>query len=77
MARVNAITVVEFSEGVVLGCRSFTNNEEGQKEAIGLFRRLLKENYRDMSDEEVELCIHDKECDKATWQLYMLYSMPV
>jgi len=44
MAKLKAVNVIETVDDKVLGCRSFTRNKEGWKQAERCFRRLHKEH---------------------------------
>ena len=44
MAKLKAVNVIEIVDDRVLGCRSFTRNKEGWKQAERHFRRLHKEH---------------------------------
>jgi len=44
MAKLKAVNVIEIVDDRVLGCRSFTRNKEGWKQANRHFRKLHKEH---------------------------------
>lgn len=74
MARIDAVSVIEFSEGTVLGVHSYTDDNGGNIQAEWYFRKLIMENYPEMTEDEIKVCTEDGVCDKNTWSLYLVHS---
>jgi hypothetical protein len=53
------INVVELSGGVINSIRAFDTSENGIKQAEALFKKILKENYPEVSEEELEDAVSD------------------
>lgn len=59
--KLQTVNVIEYDmeEGTVLCVHSFTDNEEGNKEAEELFSKLAKEMILDADDEDIETSIEN------------------
>ena len=73
MAKIDAVVVIEMSEGVVQGASAYTDDPEGNAQAEKRFRAIVKENYPETSDHDLEVMVEDRICEKNTWQAMIVH----
>lgn len=54
--------------------RSFSDNEEGNKEAEEFFIAVIKENKADISEEDLEICIDEGYYENGNYELALVHS---
>jgi len=71
--KVNTVNVVEYNDDTILGITSFSDDEEGNKEAEDIFKRCAKENGA--TDEDLEAFIlEDGLYETGGYQLFLVHS---
>jgi hypothetical protein len=58
-AKLNAVSVIEYADGSIIGVHSFSDDEEGNKEAEECFKAIVRENCGDMADDELDERVED------------------
>jgi len=72
MAKINTVNVIEMVDDDLLGITSFTDDEDGNKEAEARFHQCAIEHG--CSDEDVESFIEDGYFEQGTYQLFLTHS---
>ena len=72
MAKLNTVNVVEVAGGVVNSIRSFSDDEEGNKEAEALFKSVALENGA--NEEDVNSYIENGHFEKDDYDLLLNHS---
>jgi hypothetical protein len=70
--KVDTVNVIEYADDSILGVTSFTDNEEGNKEAEAIFRQVAKENG--MEDVDAESFVEDGYFEQGTYQVFITHS---
>jgi len=71
---VSTINVIEYANDTVLGVRSFTDNESGNKEAEEVYRSIIKEHDPDSTIHEVEMFLEDGYYEQGDYQVFLAHS---
>jgi len=72
--KIATVNVVEIADDSIIGIRSFSDNEEGNKEAETLFVEYVKENGDNISDEEMEVFIEDGYFEQGSYLVVISHS---
>lgn len=72
-AKVSTVNVMELSEYNV-SLTSFRDDEVGNREANMLFHKLVKENYPETLDEEIEEYLDDGLFEKNGYKIFVVHS---
>ena len=72
--KIATVNVVEIADDSIIGIRSFSDNEEGNKEAETLFVECVKENGDNISDEEMEVFIEDGYFEQGSYLVVISHS---
>jgi hypothetical protein len=67
--KLNTVNVTEYADNTVLGITSFSNDEEGIKEAEAHFSALAKE--QGVEDSELDAFIEDGYYEQGDYQLFL------
>ena len=73
MASLNTVNLSEYADGKIIGIRSFSDNDEGNKEAEEIFKEIMVE-IDDVTDEEIANCIEDGYYEISDYQLFLTHS---
>jgi hypothetical protein len=75
MAKLNTVSVVAMDGGIINEMVSFTDNEEGNREAEEEFIRYIKENVcEDMNDESEDDLLEEGYFDYGDKSVYLVHS---
>ena len=75
MAKLNTVSVVAMYGGIINEMVSFTDNEEGNREAEEEFIRYIKENVcEDMNDESEDYLLEEGYFDYGDKSVYLVHS---
>jgi len=75
MAKLNTVSVVAMYGGIINEMVSFTDNEEGNREAEEEFIRYIKENVcEDMNDESEDDLLEEGYFDYGDKSVYLVHS---
>lgn len=76
MSKLQTINVVEYASDdlSILGVSSFSDDEEGNREAEQLFKELVLEDNKDVTEREIDLFIEDGCYETETYQLFLTHS---
>ena len=72
MTRIKAVNVMEYADDDLLGITTFTDDEEGNKEAEDHFRKCAIENG--CSTEDIDSFIEDGYFEQGTYQIFLSHS---
>lgn len=72
--KVNTINVIEYAEDVILGVHSFSNDDEGRKEAGECFESIIRENGDEITKEEIEDFIEEGMYEQGEFQVFLINS---
>jgi hypothetical protein len=70
--RIQTVNVIQYDSEGMQGIFSFSDDEEGNKEAEKLFRELAKEN--NLPDDSIECGIEDGILEMNDYKLYLVHS---
>jgi hypothetical protein len=68
--QIRAISVIEYTGGEVSSIRSFSDDEEGRKEAEELFVKTAKSNGMDDADRDI--CLEDGLFEEGDYQVFLM-----
>lgn len=69
--KIDAINVTEYANDAVLKVHSFSNDEEGAKEAEECYKAIILEHQKDATEKEMKLCIEDGYFEQAHFQVFL------
>lgn len=74
--KLHAVNVVELQtdEGVILGIRSFATTPKGIKTAEKLFAKLIKENYPEATQEDIDASLDNGFFEEGTYKVIIEWS---
>ena len=73
-SQISSVNIVTYVNDSVQGVTSFKDNEEGNKEAERLFTNLIKENYSETTEEDIEASIDNGYFEEDNWQVFIVHS---
>jgi len=72
--KINTVNVIEYANDAILSVDSFSNDEEGIKEAEEHFKAVIKELGDKITDEEAESFIEDGYFEQSEFQVFLTHS---
>jgi len=72
--KIDTISVITYVHDSIQGITSFKNTAKGRKEAEKLFTNLIKENYSETSEEDIEACLDNGYFEEDSWQVFIAVS---
>lgn len=72
--KVSTVNIVESANNVPLCITSFKDNDVGNREAEMLFHKLVKENYPETLEEEIEDSLDNGYFEQNTYQVFIIHS---
>jgi len=76
--KLSTVNVIEMADdSIIIGITSFSDNEEGNKEAEALFSSVVKENGDDVTAEEMETFLEDGYFEAGSYQAFISHSTEV
>lgn len=72
--KLNSINVIEYVDDSVIAVYSFSDDEEGNKEAENVFSRCAKENGAEDKDLE-DYALEDGMYEAGTYQVFLAHSI--
>ena len=73
--KLNTVNVIEYRNDEIETLHSFSDDEEGNKEAEDLFSDIMRE--RDgMTDEDIKVAMADGFYEEGTFQLFLISNSP-
>jgi hypothetical protein len=70
--QIRAISVIEYTSGAISSILSFSDDEEGKKEAEELFLKKAKSNGMDDADRDI--CLADGLFEEGDYQIFLMLS---
>jgi len=70
--KVDTVNVIEYADDTILGVTSFSEDDEGNKEAEAHFSKIAKEHGA--TEEDVDSFIEDGYHEQGTYQLFLCHS---
>ena len=71
---VSTVNVIEYANDTVMGIRSFTDNESGNKEAEKVYRSLIIEHDPDAIEHDIEMFLEDGYYEQGDYQVFLTHS---
>jgi hypothetical protein len=71
--KLQTVNVIEYRADAILSIQSFTDNEEGNKEAEEVFESIMRER-NGVVDEDVEVSLEDGWYEEGDYQLFLTHS---
>ena len=71
--KISTVNIVEYYEDTVIGVTSFTNDEEGNKEAEEAFGKIITDNGAHTDD--IAGCIEECFYEQGTYQAFLIVSL--
>ena len=73
--KLNTVNVIEYRNDEIETLHSFSDDEEGNKEAEDLFSDIMRE--RDgMTEEDIKVALTDGFYEEGTFQLFLISNSP-
>ncbi len=72
--KLNTVNIITYVNESVQGITSFTENRKGNKEAEVLFKNLIKENYSETSEEDIDASLDNGYFEEDGWQVFLTHS---
>ena len=72
--KLNTVNVIEYSDDNILGVVSFSDDDDGNKEAEAHFSSVIKENGNEVTDEEIETFIEEGFYEQGDYQAFLTHS---
>lgn len=72
--KLNAVNVIECANDSILSVRSFTDDEDGNKEAEHLYKACVEENGDNVQPSEMETYIEDGYFEQGSYQVFITHS---
>ena len=70
--KINAVNVIEYIDDAVSGVTTFSQDDEGKKEAVDHFSACAKENGADEKD--ILTFLEDGWYEQGTYQVFITYT---
>jgi hypothetical protein len=74
VTRVETVNVIEYADDAVVGLTSFTDTPEGNRDAEARFSKLIKENDKETTNQEVKAMSEDGWYESGTYQVFIIHS---
>jgi hypothetical protein len=71
--KLQTVNVIEYKNDSILSVQSFTDNEEGNKEAEKVFEGIMRER-NGVADEDVAISLEDGWYEEGDYQLFLTHS---
>lgn len=71
----NTVNVTEYANDTILGIHSFSDDDEGNKEAEECFKRIIKESGHEVTNEEMEVFLEDGYFEQGNYQVFITHSV--
>jgi hypothetical protein len=72
--KISTVNVIEYITNSVHTITSFKENKVGNREAEMLFHKLVKENYPETMEEEIEDCLDNGYFMQGGYEVYITHS---
>lgn len=72
--KTSTVNIIEYVDETIQGVTSFKDNKIGNREAEMLFHKLVKENYPETLEEEIENSLDNGYFEQNTYQVFIVHS---
>jgi len=71
---VSTVNIIEYANDAVIGVRSFTDNESGNKEAEEVYHAIINEHDPDATERDIEMFLEDGYYEQGDYQVFLAHS---
>jgi hypothetical protein len=72
--KIQTVNVIEYKGDDLVSIRSYSEDDEGNKQAEEMFRNMIIEADPEMTEEEIEACTEEGYHEQGEYQLFLSHS---